>query len=147
MGIYASSKEENLKAAFGSLSLEINTKVQPVTSAKESAAGSYNLLPANEKIDKKPSISKTVLSWLNWWFVKIKSDTGQSEKVPRKQSTNSSPLICYSLPAYLFRSLLHSHHFNSRKEQQYKIFSKHYKAFKYRIQTSSSKKSLIFFQV
>lgn len=59
MGIYASSKEENLKAAFGSLSLEINTKVQPGTSAKESAAGSCSMLPANETID---NIAKTVLS-------------------------------------------------------------------------------------
>lgn len=62
MGIYTSSKEENLKAAFGSPSLEINTKVQPVSSAKESAAGSYSMLAANEKIDKKPNMSKTVLS-------------------------------------------------------------------------------------
>lgn len=62
MGIYSGSKEENLKAVFGSLSLEINTKVQPTTSAKESAAQSYSMLPMNEKIDKKPNISKTVLS-------------------------------------------------------------------------------------
>lgn len=59
---YSGSKEENLKAAFGSLSLQINTKVQTTTSAKESAAGSYSMLPMNEKIDKKPNISKTVLS-------------------------------------------------------------------------------------
>lgn len=61
-GIYAGNKEENLNAAFGSLSLEINTKVQPVTSAKESAAGSYSMLPMNEKIYKKPNTSKTALS-------------------------------------------------------------------------------------
>lgn len=62
MGIYTSSKEENVKVAFGSLSLEINTKVQQGTSAKESAAGSYSMLPVNKRIDKKPNSSKTVLS-------------------------------------------------------------------------------------
>lgn len=128
----------------GSLSLEVNTKVQPGTSAKESAAGSYSMLPTNERID---NIAIMVLSWLKSWFVKIKSDTSQSEKVPGKQGTNSSPLICYSQSVYLFRSLLHSHHFNSGKEQSYQIFLNPVKHFKYRMQTPSSEKSLIFFQV
>lgn len=52
----------NLKAAFGSLSLEINTRLKLVISSKESATGSYSMLPLSEKIEKKPNISKTILS-------------------------------------------------------------------------------------
>lgn len=42
--------------------MEINAKVKQATSSKESATGSYSMLPPNEKIKKKPKISKTILS-------------------------------------------------------------------------------------
>lgn len=42
--------------------MEINIRVKLATSSKESATGTYSMLPPNEKNEKKSNISKTILS-------------------------------------------------------------------------------------